>query len=119
MIVEVEKRYKVTYDVDDITLEEYKQMTDIERLHFIDTLDDCAYSRDVSESEMVKADVFVGKIEDPRLKIDELPLKVDRWSEEHLTWAECVLLANGYKKAAKAIRYAIRDAIKGRRHGQD
>lgn len=109
MIVEVEKRYKVTYDVDDITTEEYKQMTDSERLHFIDTLDDCAYSRDVSESEIVKADVFVGKLDGAHLKIDELRLKIDRWSEEHLTWAECVLLANGYRKAAKAIRCAIRD----------
>lgn len=78
MIVEVEKRYKVTYDVDDITTEEYKQMTDSERLHLIDTLDDCAYSRDVSESEVYKADVFVGNIDDPRLKIDELRLKGKR-----------------------------------------
>lgn len=109
MVIEVEKRYKVTYDVDDITTEEYKQMTDSERLHFIDTLDDCAYSRDVSESEAVKADVYVGKLDGAHLIIDELRLKIERWSEEHLTWAECVLLANGYRKAAKAIRCAIRD----------
>lgn len=88
MIVEVEKRYKVAYDVDDITTEEYKKMTDSERLHIIDTLDECAYSRDVSESENFKADVFVGKIDGHRLKIDELPLKIDRWSEEHLTCAD-------------------------------
>lgn len=114
-MIEVEKRYTVAFEVDDITTEEYKQMTDSERLHFIDTLDDCAYSRDVSESETVKADVYVGKLDGAHLKIDELPLKIDRWSEDHLTWAETVLIANGYRKAAKTIRCAIRDAIKGRR----
>ena len=109
MIVEIEKRYKVAYDVDDITTEEYKKMTDSERLRIIETLDVCAYSREISETEAVNAEVFVGKIDSYRLKIDEFPLKVAEWNDMQLRMSEWSLIANGYRKAAKAIRCAIRD----------